>query len=165
MEKRNISISSKNGYTYEKVMRAKKYLEEIGSNKRTFPFETLVAYYNDLLGTHELATGCKCQSPKYFNGISNYFKYGKLTLINNGLATEEDFEIKEETPEEIAPNRINLGNEASVNGNSLEAQNEASESVSEDKVDDVKEEENKASDEAKNEPTEKKKVGRPKKNV
>lgn len=151
MEKRNISISSKNGYTYEKVMRAKKYLEEIGSNKRTFPFETLVAYYNDLLGTHELATGCKCQSPKYFNGISNYFKYGKLTLINNGLATEEDFEIKEETPEEIAPNRINLGNEAS-------------ETVSEDKVEDTKEEEDKASDEAKNEPTEKKKVGRPRKN-
>lgn len=152
MEKRNISIASKNGYTYEKVMKAKKYLEEIGSNKRTFPFETLVAYYNDLLGTHELATGCKCQSPKYFNGISNYFKYGKLTLINNGLATEEDFEIKEETPEEIAPNRINLGNEAS-------------ESVSEEKVDDTKEEENKVSDEAKNESTEKKKVGRPKKNV
>lgn len=152
MEKRNISISSKNGYTYEKVMKAKKYLEEIGSNKRTFPFETLVAYYNDLLGTHELATGCKCQSPKYFNGISNYFRYGKLTLINNGIAKEEDFEIKEETPEEIAPNRINLGNEAS-------------ESVSEDKVDDTKEEENKVSDEAENEPTEKKKVGRPKKNV
>lgn len=152
MEKRNISIASKNGYTYEKVMKAKKYLEEIGSNKRTFPFETLVAYYNDLLGTHELATGCKCQSPKYFNGISNYFRYGKLTLINNGIAKEEDFEIKEETPEEIAPNRINLGNEAS-------------ESVSEDKVDNTKEEEDKASDEAENEPTEKKKVGRPKKNV
>ena len=153
MENRNISIASKNGYTYEKVMKAKKYLEEIGSNKRTFPFETLVAYYNDLLGTHELATGCKCQSPKYFNGISNYFKYGKLTLINNGIAKEEDFEIKEETPGiENEENRINLGNEAS-------------ESVSEDKVDDTKEEENKASDEAKNESTEKKKVGRPKKNV
>ena len=155
MEKRNISIASKNGYTFEKVMRAKKYLEEIGSNKRTFPFEKLVAYYNDLLGTHEAATGCKCQSPKYFNGISNYFKYGKLTLINNGLATEEDFEIKEETPRiENEEKRINLGTEEIV-----------SESVSEDKVEDTKEEEDKAFDEPKNEPTEKKKVGRPKKNV
>lgn len=149
MEKRNISIASKNGYTYEKVMRAKKYLEEIGSNKRTFPFETLVAYYNDLLGTHELATGCKCQSPKYFNGISNYFRYGKLTLINNGLATEEDFEIKEETPSiENEEKRINLGTEAIL---------EPSDSVSEDKVDNDKVEEKEAVTEGK------KKVGRPRK--
>lgn len=140
MEKRNISIASKNGYTYEKVMRAKKYLEEIGSNRRNFDFATLVGYYNDILGTHEIATGCKCQAPKYYNGIQNYFKYGKLTLINNGLASESDFELKEETPEEIAPNRINLG-----------------ESVSEDKVEDVKEEE-------REEVTEPKKAIRKKKN-
>lgn len=113
MENRNISIASKNGYTFEKVMRAKKYLEEIGSNRRNFDFATLVGYYNDILGTHEIASGCKCQAPKYYNGIQNYFKYGKLTLINNGLATEEDFELKEEKVEEIAENRINLGEEPS----------------------------------------------------
>ena len=113
MENRNISIASKNGYTFEKVMRAKKYLEEIGSNRRNFDFGTLVGYYNDILGTHEIASGCKCQAPKYYNGIQNYFKYGKLTLINNGLATEEDFELKEEKVEEIAENRINLGEEPS----------------------------------------------------
>ena len=140
MEKRNISIASKNGYTYEKVMRAKKYLEEIGSNRRNFDFATLVGYYNDILGTHEIATGCKCQAPKYYNGIQNYFKYGKLTLINNGLASESDFELKEETPEPIAENRINLG-----------------EDVSEDKVEDVKGEE-------REEVTEPKKVVRKKKN-
>lgn len=147
MENRNISIAKVNGYTYEKVMRAKKYLEEIGSNKRTFPFDKLVSYYNDLLGTHEAATGCRCQSPKYFNGISNYFKYGKLTLINNGIATEEDFEIKEETPQiENEEKRINLGTEEIV-----------SESVSEDKVEDTKEEEKEEVTE------EKKKPGRPRK--
>ena len=140
MEKRNISIASKNGYTYEKVMRAKKYLEEIGSNRRNFDFATLVGYYNDILGTHEIATGCKCQAPKYYNGIQNYFKYGKLTLINNGLASESDFELKEETPEPIAENRINLG-----------------EDVSEDKVEDVKGEE-------REEVTEPKKAIRKKKN-
>ena len=149
MENRNISIAKINGYTYEKVMRAKKYLEEIGRNKRTFDFATLVTYYNDIMGTNERASGCKCQAPKYYNGIQNYFRYGKLTLINNGLAKEEDFEIKEETPEEFNKvERINLG--------TPEAISEPSDSVSEDKVDNDKVEE-------KEEPVEKKKAGRPKK--
>ena len=104
----NISIAKKNGYTYEKVMKAKQYLEEIGSNRRTFPFETLVDYYNELYNTNESKQGCKCQGSKYYIGISNYFKYGKLTLINNGLATESDFELKKEEPQPIenAENRI-----------------------------------------------------------
>ena len=141
MENRNVSIAKINGYTYEKVMRAKKYLEEIGSNRRNFPFDKLVGYYNDILGTHDSTQGCKCQAPKYYNGIQNYYKYGKLTLITNGLASEGDFELKEEEPEPIAENRINLGTEA----------------ISEDKVDNDKVEENK-------EPVEeKKKAGRPKK--
>ena len=145
MEKRNISVSKKNGYSLEKVLKAKQYLEEIGSNKRTFPFETLVKYYNELHGTNDPLTGCRCQSPKYYNGIANFYKFGKLTLINNGLATEEDFELKKEEPKPIEneANRIDLG---------------ASEAVVEDKVEDVPQEENEA-------PTEpKKSVGRPKKN-
>ena len=81
MEKRNISIASKNGYTFEKVMKAKQYLDEIGSNKRTFEFARLVGMYNEILGTHDSTSGCRCQSPKYYNGIANYFKYGKMTLI------------------------------------------------------------------------------------
>ena len=130
-DNRNVSIAKKNGYTLPKVLRAKKYLEEIGTNKRNFPFEKLVTYYNDLLGTHDSTQGCRCQSPKYYNGIHNYYTYGKLTLINNGLATEADFELKEETPViENEAERINLGTEEIV-----------SEAVSEEKVDDVKEEE------------------------
>ena len=137
MENRNISVAKKNGYTLPKVLRAKQYLEEIGTNKRNFPFEKLVTYYNDLLGTHDSTSGCRCQSPKYYNGIYNYYNYGKLTLINNGLATEEDFIIKEEEPViENEKERINLGSE--------EAQNEASEAVSEEKVEDTKEDANDA---------------------
>lgn len=144
----NIAVAKVNGYTYEKVMKAKKYLEEIGSNRRNFPFDKLVTYYNDVFGTHDSVSGCKCQSPKYYNGLQNYFKYGKLTLINNGLAKESDFELKEEEPEPIAENRINLGTEAI---------SEVSDSVSEDKVDNDKVEEKEAVTE------EKKSKGRPKK--
>lgn len=151
-DNRRVSISAKNGYTYEKVMLAKQYLSEIGNNRRNFPFAKLVEYYNNIYGTHESTSGCSCQSAKYYNGINNYYTYGKLTLINNGLATEEDFEIKpKQEPIENAENRINLGD------------SEASESVSDDKVDNDKEDENKASDGSGNDVIEKKKVGRPKK--
>lgn len=161
-DNRRVSISSKNGYTYEKVMLAKQYLSEIGNNRRNFPFAKLVEYYNNIYGTHESTSGCSCQSAKYYNGINNFYTYGKLTLINNGLASEEDFTIKpNQEPIENAENRIKLGD--SGNDNSLETQNEASESVSEDKVDNDKEDENKASDEAGNDVNEKKKIGRPKK--
>lgn len=115
MENRNISVAKKNGYTLPKVLKAKQYLEEIGSNKRNFPFEKLVQYYNELLGTHDSTSGCRCQSPKYYNGIHNYYNYGKLTLINSGVATEEDFIIKEEKPViENEKERINLGTEEIV---------------------------------------------------
>ena len=140
MENRNISIAKKNGYSFEKVMKAKQYLEEIGNNKRTFPFEKLVTMYNDIYGTHDSTSGCRCQSPKYYNGLQNYFKYGKLTLINNGLAKESDFELEKPKVEEIAENRINLGD------------------VDNDKVEPIEE-----SGEQENEPQEKKKAGRPKK--
>lgn len=126
MEKRNISVARINGYTYEKVIKAQGYLKEIGSNRRAFPFDKLVRYYNDILGTKDSEQGCKCQAPKYYNGIANYVKFGKLTLINNGLATEADFEEKKvEEKIENADNRIVLGDVS-----------EASESVSEDKVED-----------------------------
>ena len=148
MEKRNISVAAKNGYTLEKVKLAKKYLDEIGSNRRTFPFSKLVGYYNEVYGTNESAQGCKCQSPKYYNGLVNYLKFGKLTLIHNGLATEADFEDKAEEaqPIENAENRIQLGSVP-----------EPSEEVSEDKVEDTKEESNEEA------PEPKRSVGRPKK--
>ena len=136
MENRNISIAKKNGYTLEKVLKAKQYLEEIGGNKRTFEFKRLVEMYNDILGTNDSTSGCRCQSPKYYNGIQNYFKYGKMTLIANGLATEEDFEMKkEEEPKlENEEKRIILANEDI---------SEPSDEVSEEAKEDVKVEEKK----------------------
>lgn len=109
-DNRNISVSSVNGYTFENVMKAKQYLDEIGQNKRTFPFARLVQMYNELKGTNDSEQGCKCQSPKYYNGIQNYFKFGKMTLIANGVATEEDFTtVKKEDVIENAENRIQVG--------------------------------------------------------
>ena len=151
MEKRNVSIAKSNGYTLEKVLKAKQYIEEIGSNKRNFPFKKLVEYYNELTGMNDSPSGCSCQSPKYYNAIQNYYKYGKLTLINSGKASEEDFILKQEEVEPIAENRINLGIEN-------EGISEPSDEVSEDNPNNVKEEENEEIVEAK------KKAGRPKKN-
>lgn len=97
---RNISVASVNGYTVEKVRRAKEYIKEIGSNRRNFPVERLVEMYNDIKGTREKAVGCKpCQANKYYMGLQNYVTYGEITLINNGKATKEDLDIeKKEEP-------------------------------------------------------------------
>lgn len=109
MEKKNISVAAKNGYRLDKVIKAKEYLDEIGSNRRNFSIERLVEMYNDIKGTNERAAGCKpCAANKYYNGLMNYYTYGKLILINNGLATEADFEqkVEEEKPIENAENRL-----------------------------------------------------------
>lgn len=97
---RNISVASVNGYTVEKVRRAKEYIKEIGGNRRNFPVERLVEMYNDIKGTREKAVGCKpCQANKYYMGLQNYITYGEITLINNGKATKEDLDIeKKEEP-------------------------------------------------------------------
>ena len=134
-DNKTVSVAKVNGYTLEKVKKAKQYLDEIGNNKRSFDFKRLVEMYNDIKGTNDSISGCRCQSPKYYNGIQNYYYYGKLTLINNGVATEADFCEKEETPAPIenAENRIHLGSVS-----------EPSEALKDDKVEDGKEEENNA---------------------
>lgn len=91
---RNISVASCNGYTVEKVIKAKQYLKEIGSNRRGFDVNRLVEMYNDIKGTKEKAAGCKpCAATKYYNGIQNYAYFGELTLINNGKCTKEDLDL------------------------------------------------------------------------
>lgn len=99
---KRISVSKVNGYTVEKVLKAKEYLKEIGSNRRNFPIERLVEMYNEIKGTREKAVGCKpCQANKYYMGLQNYVTYGEITLINNGVATKEDLNpdlIKKEEP-------------------------------------------------------------------
>lgn len=90
----NISVAQVNGYTKEKVLRAKKYLREIGTDRRNFPVEKLVQMYNDIKGTNEKAVGCRpCQISKFYNGLQNYAYFGELTLINNGKATKEELDI------------------------------------------------------------------------
>lgn len=90
----NVSVAAVNGYTKEKVLRAKKYLREIGTDRRNFPVEKLVQMYNDIKGTNEKAVGCKpCQISKFYNGLQNYAYFGELTLINNGKATKEELDI------------------------------------------------------------------------
>lgn len=49
----NISVAQVNGYTKEKVIKAKRYLKEIGNNRRTFDVTRLVEMYNDIKGTKE----------------------------------------------------------------------------------------------------------------
>lgn len=99
---KHISVAKVNGYTVEKVLKAKEYLKEIGSNRRNFPIERLVEMYNEIKGTREVAVGCKpCQANKYYMGLQNYVTYGEITLINNGVATKEDLNpelIKKEKP-------------------------------------------------------------------
>lgn len=91
---RNISVASCNGYTVEKVIKAKQYLKEIGNNRRGFDVNRLVEMYNDIKGTKEKAAGCKpCAATKYYNGIQNYAYFGELTLINNGKCTKEDLDL------------------------------------------------------------------------
>lgn len=89
-----VSVASKNGYTKANVIKAKKYLKEIGSDRRNFPIERLVQMYNDVKGTNEKSVGCKpCQATKFYNGLQNYAYFGELTLINNGICTKDELDI------------------------------------------------------------------------
>lgn len=90
----SVSVASANGYTKDKVILAKRYLREIGKNKRNFPIERLVEMYNTVKGTREKAEGCRpCQASKFYNGISNYALYGEMTLVNTHKCTREELDI------------------------------------------------------------------------
>ena len=87
----NVSVAAINGYTKENVIKAKRYLREIGNDRRNFPIEKLVDMYNDIKGTKEKAVGCRpCQATKFYNGIQNYAYFGELTLVNNNKCTKDD---------------------------------------------------------------------------
>ena len=91
----NVSVASVNGYSKDKVILAKRYLKEIGSNRRTFPIERMVEMYNEVKGTKEKAQGCKpCQATKYFNGLQNYAYFGELTLVNTNKCTKDELDLE-----------------------------------------------------------------------
>ena len=90
----NVSVASVNGYTKDKVILAKRYLKEIGNNRRTFPIERLVEMYNEVKGTNDKPQGCKpCQATKYYNGLQNYAYFGELTLVNTNKCTKDELDI------------------------------------------------------------------------
>lgn len=90
----NVSVAQINGYTKDNVIKAKRFLKEIGKDRRNFPIERLVEMYNEVKGTHEKAVGCKpCQATKYFNGLQNYAYFGELTLVNNNKCTKDDLDL------------------------------------------------------------------------
>lgn len=90
----NVSVAQINGYTKDNVIKAKRFLKEIGSDRRSFPIERLVDMYNEIKGTKERAVGCKpCQATKYYNGIQNYAYFGELTLVNNNKCTKDELDI------------------------------------------------------------------------
>lgn len=90
----NVSVAQINGYTKDNVIKAKRFLKEIGSDRRSFPIERLVEMYNEVKGTHEKAVGCKpCQATKYYNGLQNYAYFGELTLVNNNKCTKDDLDL------------------------------------------------------------------------
>lgn len=154
MEKRNISVAKVNGYTLEKVKLAKQYLSEIGTNKRNFNFNRLIEMYNSLLGTHESPNGCRCQAPKYYNGILNFYNFGKATLLANNIATEAEIDGVEEVASNVvenAENRIVLGKEELAQQSGFTS------------VEEYEEEVKAIEEELKEEVKEVKKVGRPKK--
>lgn len=98
----NISVAQINGYTKENVIKAKRYLKEIGNDRRNFPIERLVEMYNEVKGTKEKAIGCKpCQATKYFNGLQNYAYFGELTLINNNKCTKDDLDLDKIDAKEV----------------------------------------------------------------
>lgn len=90
----NISVAQVNGYTKENVIKAKRYLREIGKDRRNFPVERLVQMYNEIKNTNEKPQGCQpCQITKFYNGIQNYAYFGELTLINNNKCTKDDLDL------------------------------------------------------------------------
>lgn len=90
----NISVAQVNGYTKENVIKAKRYLREIGKDRRNFPVERLVQMYNEIKNTNEKPQGCQpCQITKFYNGIQNYAYFGELTLINNNRCTKDELDI------------------------------------------------------------------------
>ena len=109
--KHNISVSTVNGYTEEKVKKAIKFVKK--ANRRT-PLNEYLQMYNYLKDTNEVVRGCNsCAYTKYKLAVERYAKYGYLTLVNTGtdpsLLDADLVETKEDEHVENEKERINLG--------------------------------------------------------
>ena len=109
--KHNISVSTVNGYTEEKVKKAIEFVKK--ANRRT-PLNDYLQMYNYLKDTNEVVRGCNsCAYTKYKLAVERYAKYGYLTLVNTGtdpsLLDTDLLETKEDEHVENEKERINLG--------------------------------------------------------
>ena len=109
--KHNISVSTVNGYTVEKVKKAIEFVKK--ANRRT-PLNDYLQMYNYLKDTNEVVRGCNsCAYTKYKLAVERYAKYGYLTLVNTGtdpsLLDTDLVETKEDEHVENEKERINLG--------------------------------------------------------
>ena len=112
--KHNISVSTVNGYTEEKVKKAIEFVKK--ANRRT-PLNDYLQMYNYLKDTNEVVRGCNsCAYTKYKLAVERYAKYGYLTLVNTGtdpsLLDTDLVETKEDEHVENEKERINLGEKA-----------------------------------------------------
>lgn len=95
-----IYTKASNGYTLEKVLFGMKFIDKIHGNPRNASLQELVDTYNFLKNTNETPIGCKpCQMTKFWMGINNYVKYGKMTLLATNKCTEDDFVLNKEESE------------------------------------------------------------------
>ena len=128
----NVSVAQINGYTKENVIKAKRFLKEIGSDRRNFPIERLVEMYNEIKGTHEKAIGCKpCQATKYYNGLQNYAYFGELTLVNNNKCTKDDLDLAKIDERAAMSGMTTSEYEAEVKAIEEEIEDEKKESIKE----------------------------------
>ncbi len=166
---RNISVSKAHSYTVEKVKYA---MDFINSPSRNKTLEDWVNAYNHIKGTNETIQGCQaCKAAKFTAAVRNYAQYGYLTLINEGYSPEE---FKEQ-PVKTADVAVLQSDDDEVLENALETLKKVQEVTQE--VENVTEVEQPVVEEAEQEvaevegailaerqqPVEKKKVGRPKK--
>lgn len=129
--KHNISVSTVNGYTVEKVKKAIEFVKK--ANRRT-PVNDYLEMYNYLKDTNEVVRGCNsCAYTKYKLAVERYAKYGYLTLVNTGtdpsLLDTDLAETKEVEQIENEKERINLGEKANDEKAVEEVKKEVEETV------------------------------------
>jgi hypothetical protein len=116
-EKRNIAISKNHKYTKENVILAESLLKEWGHNQRNFPKEKIIEVYNTINNTNvkKDCKTCGFDASSYLLSISNYSKYGRIILTNEGVSFDKPKEVEKPLGDEYNPNRIITGLEPKEN--------------------------------------------------
>jgi hypothetical protein len=112
----SIAISKTHKYTKENVLLAESLLERWGHNQRNFPKEEIIEVYNTIHNTNVKKDCKKCgfDASSFLLSISNYSKYGRIILTNEGVSFDEPKETEKPLGDEYNPNRIFTGLESNV---------------------------------------------------